>query len=70
MGVECPFINFGVYTPFVMELSWSVQFPKHLAYDYQHFETSHTQFPQEAQEVFSRLSELRAALQAFREATL
>jgi hypothetical protein len=53
-----------------MESSQPVQFPKLFAEDYQHFEKSHEQYPQEAQEVFSRVSELRVALQAYREATL
>ncbi len=53
-----------------MESSPPVQFPKLFADDYQHFEDSHEQYPQEAQAVFDRVSELRAALQAFREATL
>jgi hypothetical protein len=53
-----------------MESSPPVQFPKLIADDYQHFEDSHEQYPQEAQAVFDRVSELRAALQAFREATL
>jgi len=70
MGVGSSYINPGVYIPFVMESSPPVQFPKLFADDYQHFESSHEQFPQEAQEVFSRVSELRVALQAFREATL
>ena len=52
-----------------MESSSPVQFCKLFADDYQHFESSHTKYPQEAQEVFSRVSELRVALQAFREAT-
>ena len=52
-----------------MESSSPVQFCKLFADDNQHFESSHTKYPQEAQEVFSRVSELRVALQAFREAT-
>jgi hypothetical protein len=53
-----------------MESSTPVQFSKFLAEDYQHFEHTHLQYPQEAHVVFGRVSDLRAALQAFREATL
>ena len=46
-----------------------IQLPNILSEDYQHFEASHEQYPAEAEQVFSRVSELRNALQAFREAT-
>lgn len=37
--------------------------------DFSHFEQNHESFPVEAQSVFSRVSELRVALNAFRLAT-
>jgi hypothetical protein len=46
-----------------------IQLPNILSEDYQHFEASHEQYPAEAEQVFSRVTELRNALQAFREAT-
>jgi len=69
-GVEGVYINRGVGVSSAMESSAPVQFSNILADDYQHFEHTHEQYPQEAQAVFGRMSELRAALQAFREATL
>jgi hypothetical protein len=53
-----------------MEATQPNQLSNILSEDYRHFEASHERYPLEAEQVFGRVADLRAALQAFREATL
>ena len=53
-----------------MESSQPIHLSNILSEDYKHFESTYEQHPQEAKVVFSYVADLRAALQAFREATI
>ena len=53
-----------------MESAQPVQLSNIFTEDYKHFETNFEKHPEEAKAVFGYVAELRAALQAFREATI
>jgi hypothetical protein len=74
-GRICDLQHLGVYKvqgffTFRMESTQPVNLSNIFTEDYKHFESNFEKHPDEAKAVFGYVAELRAALQAFREATL
>ena len=74
-GRICVLQHLGVYKvqcffTFGMESAQPVHLSNIFTEDYKHFESNFEKHPDEAKAVFGYVAELRAALQAFREATL
>ena len=74
-GRICYLQHLGVYKvqglfTFRMESTQQVNLSNIFTEDYKHFESNFEKHPDEAKAVFGYVAELRAALQAFREATL
>jgi hypothetical protein len=74
-GCICDLKHLGVYKvqglfTFRMESTQQVNHLNIFTEDYKHFESNFEKHPDEAKAVFGYVAELRAALQAFREATL
>jgi hypothetical protein len=58
------------FVAFKMESTQPIRLSSILSEGYKYFEVTHEQYPDEAKQVFSRVADLCAALQAFKEATL